>query len=177
MNNVAFTLSLSRWGYWQLYALWWCHAYILSPSCLQYEIFIVLWSTNMQSILLFLNHVGLRRLKLFIEVSSWTCWPWAGNIAGWWLECWLATVHWGDICMLWASRKVLSTGWGVCLPFILSLPSFGEAYSKNLQLCVVSVNMQGVPGGKVNFLRGHSIHHSKQKVYMYMCPILNSDLY
>jgi hypothetical protein len=31
--------------------------------------------------------------------------------------------------------------------------------------------MQGVQGGRVNILRGHSIGHSKHKVYMYMCPI------
>jgi hypothetical protein len=35
-------------------------------------------------------------------------------------------------------------------------------------------DIQGVPEGKVNILGGHSIGHSKQKVYMYMCPILNS---
>jgi hypothetical protein len=28
-----------------------------------------------------------------------------------------------------------------------------------------------VSGGKVNILGGHSIGHSKQKRYMYMCPI------
>jgi hypothetical protein len=34
--------------------------------------------------------------------------------------------------------------------------------------------MQGVPGGEVIILGGHSIGHSKQKnVYTYMCPILN----
>jgi hypothetical protein len=27
------------------------------------------------------------------------------------------------------------------------------------------------PGGKVNILGDHSIGHSKQKLYMYMCPI------
>jgi hypothetical protein len=75
---------------------------------------------------------------------------------GWWLECWLATVHWGDICMLWASRKLLRTGWGVYLPFIVSLPSFGVAYSKNLELSMVRVNMQAGPEGRVNFLGGRT---------------------
>ena len=35
------------------------------------------------------------------------------------------------------------------------------------------VHIQGVPGGKVNILGGHSIGHYKQKTYMYMCPIPN----
>jgi hypothetical protein len=30
--------------------------------------------------------------------------------------------------------------------------------------------IKGVTGGKVNILGGHSIGHSKQKMYMYMCP-------
>jgi hypothetical protein len=35
--------------------------------------------------------------------------------------------------------------------------------------------MQSVTGTKVNILGYHSIGHSKQKkLYMYMCPILNS---
>jgi hypothetical protein len=33
---------------------------------------------------------------------------------------------------------------------------------------------QGVPGGKVSILGGHSIGHSKKKVYMNMCPIANA---
>jgi hypothetical protein len=33
--------------------------------------------------------------------------------------------------------------------------------------------IQGVPGVKLNILGGHSIGHSKQNVYMYMCPIPN----
>jgi hypothetical protein len=33
--------------------------------------------------------------------------------------------------------------------------------------------MQGVPRGKIKILGGHSIGHSKQKLYMYMCPIPN----
>jgi hypothetical protein len=172
MDNIAFTLSLSKWGYQQqLYALWRCHAYILSPLCMQYEIFIVLWFTNMQSILLLVNHIGLSQSKLFIEVSSGTCWPRAGNIAGGWLECGLATVHWSDICMLWASLESamyrmnsLST-------------SFSEAYRKNLQFCLVRVNMQGVLGGKVNFWEVIVSVIPSKKVYMYMCPIPNSDLY
>jgi hypothetical protein len=36
-------------------------------------------------------------------------------------------------------------------------------------LCV-----QGVPGRKVKILGGHNVGHSKQKLYMYMCPIPNS---
>jgi hypothetical protein len=31
--------------------------------------------------------------------------------------------------------------------------------------------IHGVTGGKANILGGHSIGHSKQKKYMYMCPI------
>jgi hypothetical protein len=34
-------------------------------------------------------------------------------------------------------------------------------------------NIQSVPGRKLNILGGHSIGHSEQKVYMYMCPIPN----
>jgi hypothetical protein len=33
------------------------------------------------------------------------------------------------------------------------------------------MNIQNVPGGKVSILEGHSIGHSKQKIYMYMCPV------
>jgi hypothetical protein len=36
-----------------------------------------------------------------------------------------------------------------------------------------NVNIQGVPGGKDNILGGHSIGHSKQNLYMNMCPIPN----
>jgi hypothetical protein len=38
-------------------------------------------------------------------------------------------------------------------------------------------NIQGVPGGKVNILGGHSIGHSKKKVYMNVCPIPNGFRY
>jgi hypothetical protein len=34
-------------------------------------------------------------------------------------------------------------------------------------------NIQDVPGRKVNIPGGHNIGHSKQKMYMYMCPIQN----
>jgi hypothetical protein len=37
----------------------------------------------------------------------------------------------------------------------------------------ISEIIQDVPGRKVNILGGQSIGHSKQKVYMYMCPIPN----
>jgi hypothetical protein len=33
--------------------------------------------------------------------------------------------------------------------------------------------MQGVPGGKISILGGHSIGHSNQKFFMYMCAIPN----
>jgi hypothetical protein len=33
--------------------------------------------------------------------------------------------------------------------------------------------IQGVPGGKVNIIGGHTVCHFKQKVYMYMCSIPN----
>jgi hypothetical protein len=35
------------------------------------------------------------------------------------------------------------------------------------------VTIQGVPGRKVNIVGGHSIGHSQQNLYMYMCPISN----
>jgi hypothetical protein len=34
-------------------------------------------------------------------------------------------------------------------------------------------NIQDVPGENVNILGGHSIGHSKETVYMYLCPIPN----
>jgi hypothetical protein len=37
--------------------------------------------------------------------------------------------------------------------------------------------LQGVIGGKVNILGGHSIGHSKKKVYMSTCPIPNGFRY
>jgi hypothetical protein len=42
---------------------------------------------------------------------------------------------------------------------------------------MTEVNIQSVPGGKVNILGGHSIDQSKKKVYMNMCPIPNSFQY
>jgi hypothetical protein len=38
---------------------------------------------------------------------------------------------------------------------------------------IKSMIIQNAPGGKVNILGGHNIGHSKQKIYMYMCPIPN----
>jgi hypothetical protein len=38
-------------------------------------------------------------------------------------------------------------------------------------------HIQGVPGGKVNILGGHSIGHYKKKVYMNMCLIPNGFRY
>jgi hypothetical protein len=35
------------------------------------------------------------------------------------------------------------------------------------------MNIQGVSKGKFNILGGHSIGHSKQKAFMYMCPLSN----
>jgi hypothetical protein len=40
-------------------------------------------------------------------------------------------------------------------------------------MAAVYDTIQGVTGGKVNILGGHSVGHSKQKMYMYMCPIPN----
>jgi len=37
----------------------------------------------------------------------------------------------------------------------------------------ICVYIQDVPGGNVNILGGHSIGHSKQKMYMNTCPIPN----
>ena len=38
-----------------------------------------------------------------------------------------------------------------------------------LQTCkeMKQINIQGVPGGKINILRGHSMGHSKQKKTLY----------
>jgi hypothetical protein len=44
-------------------------------------------------------------------------------------------------------------------------------------LDIYSILIQSVPGGKVNILEGHSIGHSKKKVYMNMCPIPNGFRY
>jgi hypothetical protein len=33
------------------------------------------------------------------------------------------------------------------------------------------MHIQSVPEGKINILGGDIIGHSKQKLYMYMCPI------
>jgi len=33
--------------------------------------------------------------------------------------------------------------------------------------------IRNVPGGNVSILGGHNVGHSKQNVYMYMCPIAN----
>jgi hypothetical protein len=39
------------------------------------------------------------------------------------------------------------------------------------------MNLQSVPGGKVNILGGHNIGHSKKKIYMNICPIPNGFRY
>jgi hypothetical protein len=44
---------------------------------------------------------------------------------------------------------------------------------RNQVKCGMKFIIQGVSGGKVNILGGHSIGHSKQKVYVYICPIPN----
>jgi hypothetical protein len=36
---------------------------------------------------------------------------------------------------------------------------------------IKTYNIQSVPEGKVSILGGHSIGRSKQKLYVYMCPI------
>jgi hypothetical protein len=38
---------------------------------------------------------------------------------------------------------------------------------------MTSVHIQRAPGAKVSILRGHSIGHSKKKLYVYMCPFPN----
>jgi hypothetical protein len=45
-----------------------------------------------------------------------------------------------------------------------------HARSQQASLHFISL-YTGVPGGKANVLGGQSIGHSKQNVYMYMCPI------
>jgi hypothetical protein len=72
--------------------------------------------------------------------------------------------------------------------FIHVLIKFGTIIQYDEQLCLVEcrttykmfcyghkykAHIEGVPGGKVNNLGGHSIGHSKQKLCMYMCPIPN----
>jgi hypothetical protein len=47
------------------------------------------------------------------------------------------------------------------------------SYTPIYDLKYLFVYIEGVPGGKVNILGGHSIGHSEQKVHMYMCPIPN----
>jgi hypothetical protein len=42
---------------------------------------------------------------------------------------------------------------------------------------ITLIFIQGFPGGKVNILRGHNIGRSKQKLYMYMCPVPNGFRY
>jgi hypothetical protein len=37
----------------------------------------------------------------------------------------------------------------------------------------IYIYIQDVPGGKFNILGGHSICHSKQNIYINMCPIPN----
>jgi hypothetical protein len=37
--------------------------------------------------------------------------------------------------------------------------------------------IQSVPGGEINILGGHSIGHSKKKIYVNMCPIPNGFRY
>ena len=57
--------------------------------------------------------------------------------------------------------------------------SLPPTYLVNQQFChrsmsatyFMNISIQGVPGGKVNILGGYSIGHSKQKLYMNMCPI------
>jgi hypothetical protein len=45
----------------------------------------------------------------------------------------------------------------------------------NRFLASVTMNpcIRDAPGGNVDILGGHSIAHSKQKLYMYLCPIPN----
>jgi TATA-box binding protein (TBP) (component of TFIID and TFIIIB) len=50
---------------------------------------------------------------------------------------------------------------------------FTRRIMRPCELTVIYVVIQSVLGGKVNILGGHSIGHSKQTVYMYMCPIPN----
>jgi hypothetical protein len=50
---------------------------------------------------------------------------------------------------------------------------FNRRLMRPYALTVIYVVIQSVLGGKVNILGAHSIGHSKQTVYMYMCPIPN----
>jgi hypothetical protein len=64
----------------------------------------------------------------------------------------------------WYSSVHLSLVYGV------NYPEYEVCIHKNIR-CRTSPFIQSVPGGKVNILGGHSIGHSKQKVYMYVCLI------
>jgi hypothetical protein len=49
----------------------------------------------------------------------------------------------------------------------------GNVYTESLSSNDRGVHIYNVPGGKFSILGGHSIGHSKQNVYMYICPIPN----
>jgi hypothetical protein len=76
------------------------------------------------------------------------------------------------------------------IPFLIDYAQFLRFYCNYLlsfyilvtvHLGIILINnqldaqflIQGVPGEKDNILEGHSIGHSKQKLYMNMCPIPN----
>jgi hypothetical protein len=44
-------------------------------------------------------------------------------------------------------------------------------------LFIFLIPYTGVPGGKINILGGHSIGHSKKKIYVNICPIPNGIRY
>jgi hypothetical protein len=60
-----------------------------------------------------------------------------------------------------------------CTLITLHLHLFFQNKESRLQLKHGTKNIHGVPGGKFSILGGHIIGHSKQKLYMHMCPIPN----
>jgi hypothetical protein len=88
------------------------------------------------------------------------------------LSAWFMFVYWRDYysilnteakCSSETSVDFQRTTWRY-IPFVFLLLSFWFNPFNYIQ---------GVPGGKVNTLRGHSIGHSKHELYMYVCPIPN----
>jgi hypothetical protein len=53
------------------------------------------------------------------------------------------------------------------------LKTIRQKFEIDFFIITILSHTQCVPRGKVNILGGHSIDHSKQKVYVYMCPIPN----
>jgi hypothetical protein len=79
----------------------------------------------------------------------------------------ISEVFWPLPCRL--GRDVIMYGKAVCIKWVF----YVHMMSLAILLIHVMSPIKNVPGGNINILGGHSIGHSKQKVYMYMCPIPN----